>query len=178
MSKLSNLIPPDEQVSFWSGVLDPETNLDLISVPPEDLWREKRAGLVVIECPQEIPCNPCHTSCPTGAITVEPLTAIPKVNYDLCTGCTICVSKCPGLACFVIDKTPADHSIVKLPYEMYPVPKVGEVVDCLDRTGRPVVEGEVLNVTEPSRDGTKVVWVKVPKGFEMTVRAIKVKRGE
>ena len=169
-------IPSDVDLSFESGVLDPERASDRISIPPEDLWRRKKLGLVVIECPQEIPCNPCDTSCPTGAITVDPLIAIPRVNYDLCTGCTICVSKCPGLACFVIDKSPEDHSIVKLPYEMYPVPSRGEVVDCLDRAGRVVAEGEVLNVTEPSRDGTKVIWVKVPKGLEMQVRSIRVRR--
>jgi len=169
-------IPVDIDTSFQSGVLDPSLDSDKISVPPEELWKTKKLGLVVIECPQEIPCNPCSTNCPTKAITIDPLTAIPKVNYDLCTGCTICVSKCPGLACFVIDKTPEDYSIIKLPYELLPLPDRGEVVDCLDRTGKPVTQGEVMMVTEPSRDGTKVIWVKVPKGFEMVVRSIRVRR--
>lgn len=37
-------------------------------LPPKELWENKKGGLVIIECPQRIPCNPCHTSCPTGAV--------------------------------------------------------------------------------------------------------------
>jgi ferredoxin len=32
--------------------------------------KDRRALAAVIECIEGIPCNPCETSCPVGAITV------------------------------------------------------------------------------------------------------------
>ena len=56
----------------------------------------------IIECYQEIPCNPCSTSCPVGAITIgEDINQIPIIDFDRCTGCGMCVYSCPGLAIMV-----------------------------------------------------------------------------
>ncbi|HOG13594.1 MAG TPA: 4Fe-4S dicluster domain-containing protein [Synergistales bacterium] len=145
--------------------------------PPEDLWRRKKNGLVIIECPQRIPCNPCHTSCPTGA--VKPFKDIndqPEIDYEKCTGCANCVAVCPGLACFVVDLTwgDEDQALMKIPYEMLPIPSEGEIVECLDREGKAITRGKVIKVLEPLRDRTRVVHVEVPKSLVMEVRAIKV----
>lgn len=146
--------------------------------PPQELWAGKKAGLVVVECPQRIPCNPCNTSCPTKAI--KPFADIndtPEIDYDKCTGCALCVAVCPGLACFVIDMTFApDKALYKLPYEMLPLPSKGETVDCLNRLGEAVAKGTIEAVVEPKKDRTYVVHVSAPKELAGEIRAIRVVR--
>ncbi|MDR1966297.1 MAG: 4Fe-4S dicluster domain-containing protein [Synergistaceae bacterium] len=160
--------------SFESGVLS-EVRPG-VSRPPKELWRKRKGGLVVVECPQRIPCNPCHTSCPTGAIVkFEDINDVPAVDYAKCTGCALCVAKCPGLACFVIDIACGDGTaLMKLPYEMLPLPERGGVVKCLGRTGEVVCDGEVKAVAEPHRDRTMVVHVAVPEDKVGDIRAIRV----
>lgn len=160
--------------SYESGVLTKECPGAVL--PPEKLWAGKKNGLVVIECPQRIPCNPCNTSCPTGAVVpFDDINDVPKIDYEKCTGCALCVAKCPGLACFVIDLTFAeDKALIKMPYEMLPVPNAGDEVDCLNRTGDVVGRGKVESVTEPHKDRTRVVSVSVSKDLISQVRAVRV----
>ncbi|MFA7621249.1 MAG: 4Fe-4S binding protein [Aminobacteriaceae bacterium] len=162
------------EMLFNSGVLTGEREGALL--PPRDLWEQKKGGLVVVECPQRIPCNPCHTSCPTGAIVAfADINDTPKVDWTKCTGCTLCVSACPGLACFVIDLTFSDDiALYKLPYEMLPLPVKGQKVQCLDREGNCVAEGTVENVTQPRKDRTHVVHVSAPKSLLTVFRSIRV----
>ena len=41
----------------------------------------KRGPVAVIECTEEIPCNPCETVCKRGAIVVgEPITNLPHLD--------------------------------------------------------------------------------------------------
>ena len=56
----------DKEKLFCSGVL--VENRPGAILPPQEAWEKKKGGYVVIECPQRIPCNPCATSCPTGAV--------------------------------------------------------------------------------------------------------------
>lgn len=164
----------DSEKLFNSGVLTGEMKGAVL--PPSDLWEGKKGGLVIIECPQRIPCNPCATSCPTGA--VKPFTDIndnPEIDYSKCTGCGMCVAKCPGLACFVIDLTfSPDKALIKMPHERLPLPEKGAKVSCLNRIGEAVAEGTVENVTEPLKDSTKVLHVSVPKEFAGQIRAVRV----
>ena len=164
----------DVPKTFESGVLS--DGRAWVSCPQSDLWKGKRGGLVIVECPQRIPCNPCNTSCPTGAIVeFKDINDVPAVDYGKCTGCALCVAKCPGLACFVADLTFGDGvALMKLPYEMLPVPAKGDSVKCLGRAGETVCEGRVENVTEPHKDRTRVVHVSVPAGHVRDVRAIRV----
>jgi Fe-S-cluster-containing hydrogenase component 2 len=160
--------------SYESGVLSGERPGAVL--PPDALWKNKKNGLAVIECPQRIPCNPCGTSCPSGAvIPFVDINDTPAVDYEKCTGCALCVAKCPGLACFVIDLTfGEDTALIKLPYEMVPIPKTGDSVDCLDRTGEVVGRGKVENIAEPLKDRTRVVSVSVKKDLTSSIRAIRV----
>lgn len=164
----------DKEKLFNSGILVEECQGAVL--PPKDLWENKKGGLVVIECPQRIPCNPCATSCPTGAVVpFKDINDQPTIDYSKCTGCGMCVAKCPGLACFVIDLTySADKALIKLPYELIPVPAKGDTVNCLNRTGEVITQGTVENVTEPWKDSTKVVHVSFDKKFVDCVRAVRV----
>lgn len=160
--------------SFESGILTEERPGAV--KPPAELWNKHKGGLVIVECPQRIPCNPCNTSCPTGAIIqFADINDVPQIDYDKCTGCAMCVAKCPGLACFVADLTFGDGiALMKLPYEMLPAPAKGDSVKCLGRTGETICDGKVENVTEPLKDRTRVVHVQVPADKVNEVRAIRV----
>ena len=99
----------------------------------------------------------------------------PRVDWTKCTGCTLCVSACPGLACLVIDLTfSEENALYKLPYEMLPLPVKGQKVQRLDREGAFLAEGTVENVTQPRKDRTHVVHVSAPKGLVAVFRSIRV----
>ncbi|MDR1471299.1 MAG: 4Fe-4S dicluster domain-containing protein [Synergistaceae bacterium] len=159
---------------FNSGILTDERPGAIR--PPCDKWKAKKSGLVIVECPQRIPCNPCATSCPTGAILpFEDINDTPVIDYEKCTGCAICVAVCPGLACFVVDLSfGKDKALYKLPYEMLPLPSKGDSVTCLGRSGEALAKGTVEAVIEPKRDKTYVIHVSAPKEFANDIRAIKV----
>lgn len=159
---------------FNSGILVEERPGAI--TPPKDLWEGKKNGLVIVECPQRIPCNPCNTSCPTGAIVpFEDINDTPRIDYAKCTGCALCVAVCPGLACFVVDMTfGPDKALYKLPYEMLPVPKKGDEIECLGRAGEILARGTVEAVTEPKKDRTMVIHVSAPKDLVGKIRAIRM----
>lgn len=166
-------MPSKEELLYNSGVLLGAR--DGVCVPERAPWEKKRGGYVIIECPQRIPCNPCHTSCPTGAVLpFEDINDVPKVDFSKCTGCARCVARCPGLACFVVDLFWKEGwALMKLPYELLPKPSKGMKVDCYDRQGNVVLRSAVEQVLEPFKDRTYVVAVPVPLGFEHSVRAVK-----
>ncbi|MCR5336068.1 MAG: 4Fe-4S ferredoxin, partial [Synergistes sp.] len=68
-----------------------------------------------------------------------------------------------------------DKAVIKLPYELLPLPVKGQTVKCLNRVGEEVADGEVAAVTEPSKDRTYVVSVVIPKDKIDEIRAIRVK---
>ncbi len=156
------------------GVIEQE---QLESVTPA-AKRLKLGGIAITECFQNIPCNPCYISCKRGAMRVmENINDLPQVDADVCNGCAICVSNCPGLAIFVVDGSYSnDVGTVKLPYEFLPLPQVGDIVLGLDRRGNFICDAKVLRtVNAPSQDKTAVVWLEVPQKYLMQVRFFKIK---
>ena len=143
------------------------------SEPPSERRREK--PYVVIECPEKIPCDPCVDACPNQAISMPgSMIELPQVDYEKCTGCLLCIPRCPGLAIFVIDETPEDHSIIYIPYELLPRPKKGDQAKGLDREGKAVAEVEITKVIDsPKFDHCAIVGFKVPKDLIDTIRFIK-----
>lgn len=154
-------------------------NEDIITrKPPEE--RLKKGPVVMIECFQKIPCNPCYTACKRGAIQeFKDINDTPAVDFDKCNGCALCVSKCPGLAIFVIDETFSEcEAAVSLPFEFLPIPKAGEMVSLLNRGGKKVGQGKVLKIRNSKYDDrTPVITVTVPKELSMIVRNIRVEGG-
>jgi len=146
---------------------------DLEKVIP-DKKRLAKGPVVIIECFQKIPCDPCAASCKFGAIKpFKDINDLPQVDFDKCTGCGICISSCPGLAIFVIDMNYSDDkSLIKLPHEMLPLPKKGEDVYALDRAGNVLGKVKVLKVLK-IKNKTNIISVEVPKSMVMKVRSIK-----
>ena len=138
--------------------------------------RLQSGPVAIIECFQPIPCNPCATSCPQGAILpFENIYDLPITDNDKCNGCGICIIKCPGLAIIVVDINWSDEkALIKLPYEFTPLPSKGQTVQALDRSGSPIGNAEVINITQP-KSKTPIISVAINKNMIKTVRNIKFK---
>ena len=132
-----------------------------------------KKGVAVIECIQKIPCNPCVTSCPVNAISMDDINALPEIDYDKCIGCAKCVGICPGLAIFVI-KIIDDKALVTLPYEMLPIPDKGDIVEGLNRSGEKIDDVKVKKVLRKGK--TSVITVETDKKNAMDIRNIRVKK--
>ncbi|WP_019229893.1 4Fe-4S binding protein [Sedimentibacter sp. B4] len=154
-------------------------------IPSEEMIREKfppierinKGPVAVVECYKEIPCNPCETACRFSAITIgEDINNIPVLNEDNCTGCAICLSKCPGLAIMVVDGSKSDTTVqVKLPYEFLPLPASGETVKGLDREGKIIADVKVIQVQNPkSFDRTPVVTIEADRSIMYKIRNIRM----
>lgn len=130
---------------------------------------------VVIECIEGIPCDPCETSCPFGAITVgEEITNLPVVDLEKCTGCGICVAACPGLAIYLKQRTYGNgESLIAFPFEYLPLPEAGQAVEMVDRFGETVCPGRIVKVVlSKKNDRTAVVYAAYPGEFFENVVSI------
>ena len=154
-----------------NGFLDLEEVMD---IPGMETLNNKKC--VVIECKQNIPCNPCESACPHHAITIgNPITNLPVVDSEKCIGCGLCVAQCPGQACFLVDMSNEEYDTVTLPYEYYPLPEKDQEVYGLGRDGKYLAKAVVLRVVMIKKnDRTAVIEVKVPKGYGMKIRNISV----
>lgn len=135
--------------------------------------------MACIECLEEIPCNPCESSCKVEAITVgEDIINLPCLDEEKCIGCMTCIPICPGQAIFVVDESlPANKAAVTMPYEYLPLPEKDEIVTALERSGEELGDAKVTTVRKSKRtDQTAVVTIEVPKEWSMRARSFKLKR--
>ncbi|RLF32542.1 MAG: (4Fe-4S)-binding protein [Thermoplasmata archaeon] len=135
--------------------------------------KQLEKGVAVIECVQNIPCNPCVDACPFNAISMEDVNALPVVDFDKCVGCGRCIGVCPGLAIFVV-KYKGDKALISLPYEFLPVPRVNDKVEALDREGRFVDTVVVKKIVRKGK--TCIVTVLANVEDAMDIRNIRVRR--
>lgn len=130
----------------------------------------------VIECTQNIPCNPCQDACRIGCIKVgETITSLPEVRREVkCVGCGMCVANCSGQAIFLVDEDYDDiHASITIPYEFLPLPEKGAVGTALGRSGDKLCRATVAEVRAvKAMDHTNLVTMLVPKEFAGTARFI------
>ncbi len=156
-----------------TGVVDLKTLVKMGYVPSD--VRLHRGPVAIYECVEEIPCDVCVFSCPFNAVSKNKMTDIPKVDFERCTGCGVCVGRCPGLAVFVVDVSrEGDEGYVTLPHELLPPPSQGDAVVVLDREGGEAGTGRVVKTYRDRLTGSWVTTVAVPKNLVMNVRAIRV----
>ncbi|MCR4842427.1 MAG: FAD-dependent oxidoreductase [Eubacterium sp.] len=139
----------------------------------------KKPGIhPVVECTQNIPCNPCRDACPKGCIKIEGnITHLPEISDDVeCTGCGMCVASCSGQAIFLVNEDIGDgFASVTIPYEFTPIPEEGTVGFGLDRSGEKVCEATVMSVKSVKAfDHTNLLTMKVPKEYVMKARFFSV----
>jgi Fe-S-cluster-containing hydrogenase component 2 len=152
----------------------PTTN-DILKILPSKERLEK-GPVAIIECFQEIPCDPCSSYCPKNAISnMTNIIDIPKLDYDKCNGCGICSAACPGLAIFIVDISYSDDkAVVKIPYEFLPQPIEGDILQALNREGEVIGQCEVLKIQKfRNNEKTPLVSLIVDKAMAMEVRNIR-----
>ena len=138
--------------------------------------RRKAGPYVVIECPEKIPCDPCVDACPNSAITMPgSIIELPQVDYEKCTGCLVCIPRCPGLAIFVVDETPQDEVTVYIPYEFLPRPQKGDIAKGLDREGQERCAVKITRVIDAKKfDRCAIVGFSAPKEMAHEIRGIRL----
>ena len=153
-----------------TGVL----SLNDIRVPSEN---QLRKGVAIIECVQEIPCNPCTTVCPTGSIVIKEkdIMGIPSYEGE-CIGCNKCVLICPGLAITLVDyRKDEKNTLVTVPYEISNIKvNVGDLVDAVDMDGNFVDKLEIVHINDKQNPKTHLVKLKAKPEIAAKVVSFRV----
>lgn len=142
---------------------------------PSPLYQKLHGPHAVMECYDEIPCNPCQAVCPTGAIHVgASMIGAPQLSLDKCVGCGKCVAACPGMACFLVNLNYSqEEAEIAIPYEYLPMPTQGKEITALSREGEALCRGRISRVImSPGADQTAIVYFTVPKKYAWLARAI------
>jgi NADPH-dependent 2,4-dienoyl-CoA reductase/sulfur reductase-like enzyme/NAD-dependent dihydropyrimidine dehydrogenase PreA subunit/bacterioferritin-associated ferredoxin len=132
----------------------------------------------MFHCYQEVPCNPCTSVCPVGAIKTEDdkITGLPyMIDMDACTGCASCIAVCPGLSVTLLDfRDDREHPLVTLPYEIWRDKiAVGQKVPVTDIDGAVLGYYPVEKISSRKKyPGTLLVEVKIEKAVARSVVGI------
>lgn len=161
----------------WSGkaaVLKSPGGEVLPYSPPQG-----RTGVFpVLHCTQEIPCNPCMTSCPMDLIGTSghPILGIPVYSGG-CIGCRKCVAVCPGLAVTLVDfrRDPLKPTVT-LPWEFRDdLFETGRIVEVMDWEGGSLGEGRVLGVKPaPGFPSTRLLDIQVEASIAGRAAGVRV----
>lgn len=135
----------------------------------------KREGVFpVLHCMQEIPCNPCMTSCPKDLIGTSghPIMGIPEYR-DGCIGCDRCVAVCPALAVTLVDyRQSSEKPVVTVPFELGEwLLRKGAEVTATDWEGR-VLGKAVIKSWKRAAGFDKTLLVKLETPAETAARTV------
>jgi len=132
----------------------------------------------LIRCVQEIPCNPCVDSCPSGSIVIEGdnIMGLPHFEGE-CAGCMKCVTACPALAITLV--LPSDNkkkARVVIPYELSRDFISGDrKVTTVNMDGGVVGEGKIVDFREAPGDRRRLlVTLEVPENEADSIANIRV----
>lgn len=131
----------------------------------------------VIHCYEEIPCNPCVTSCPKKAIKLSGSTIMSTPYFDGdCIGCFKCLVTCPGLAITIVDKREDEENlIVWIPVELNSnkISK-GSLVYATDEDGNICGEFNIFDIRNFKVDKTLAVALKVSSELAEKIVSVRV----
>jgi NADPH-dependent 2,4-dienoyl-CoA reductase/sulfur reductase-like enzyme/Fe-S-cluster-containing hydrogenase component 2/bacterioferritin-associated ferredoxin len=150
------------------------------AVITEEIPEHEDGVFPIFHCSQEIPCNPCTSICPKGAIKIEgdDILGLPTFDGSECIACEACVAVCPGLAVTLVDyrKKDADGIVVSIPYEFgQAAVKEGDTVTVRDTLGQPLGDVPVVKVRAPKfADRALLVKVKAPADIAKRIAGIQV----
>lgn len=157
-------------ISFDESIYDKEKILKLpggkVFSENEITKKQDFTGLVYprIFCYQQIPCNPCVTSCPKGCIIIEgnPIYDIPLYSSG-CIGCNQCVVTCPALAITLVDKRKKQNNKVNVtfPFEFLDNFLPQKEYNLTDYEGNLLGKGELVGIKHYPKDKRSLVtlWV-------------------
>jgi NADPH-dependent 2,4-dienoyl-CoA reductase/sulfur reductase-like enzyme/Pyruvate/2-oxoacid:ferredoxin oxidoreductase delta subunit/bacterioferritin-associated ferredoxin len=136
----------------------------------------------VLHCTQEIPCNPCMTSCPKNLIGTSghPILGVPEYGSG-CVGCEKCVAICPGLAVTLVDfRKSESRPVVTVPYELDTEGmKAGDVLALTDWEGGSLGTGILRGARQvPGVRSTVLLRIEVDAEKAARVAGIRVQRIE
>lgn len=155
--------------TFSGGKLAP------VHVPTEEETSFTSGKRVVLECYEQIPCNPCSEACRHKAIKVEgSMSSVPTYTATDCDGCKLCLVRCPGLAMFFVDMDYSPQEAeVTIAYELMPEPQVGQTWSALDRMGQFVGEAKITKVVSSKAfDRKHLISFAVDKAHAFKARHI------
>lgn len=118
----------------------------------------------IIECYEEIPCNPCETYCPFDAIEIGPqMNRRPQLIVDRCVGCSICVSVCPGVAIMLAS---VDDDVAKftIAYELLPLPEVNSIWHGVNRAGEVIGDVTITKVVK-NKDHSALITLETTRDY-------------
>ncbi len=134
----------------------------------------------VFHCYQEVPCNPCTSVCPVGAVHTEndTITGLPYRDQGIeCTGCLNCVAVCPGLAITLVDyRKNQDNPLVTIPYEIWRTTvEVGQQVTVTDADAKVLGSFKVAKIRVKKKyPKTILVQVEMPRQLAKKAAGIQV----
>ncbi len=176
-------LPVGEMPADWdakAAILKSRPGKVVAPVPPA----AETGVFPVFHCTQEVPCNPCTSVCPVGAIHTEndTLTGLPyRDETEECTGCMACAAICPGLAITVVDyRKDPQRPLVTLPYEVWrEAVEVGQTITVTDREGAVLGEAAVEKIrVKKQYPQTLLVQLRLDRAMAKQAVGIRVQARE
>lgn len=119
--------------------------------------KEEKSGkgnrYLVMDCLEQIPCNPCEEVCRRGAVAIgENLNGVPVFTAEKCDGCGACITICPGSCIYLVEEAGEGRARVTMAHDRLPRPAEGSEVALVGRGGETVGQGIVCRVKNTRTD--------------------------
>ena len=159
---------------------------EILKSKPGEVFEKQKVELLetfqpILHCTEEIPCNPCITVCPKNAIRLEErqgnIMDVPLFDGE-CTGCSMCVAACPGLAITIARQLDDSRAEVILPHEFVPDFEIGDFIAVMDQEGGYLEDAEVIKIRRNKKHKTHLITVHVSLSNGDKVAGIRVQAPE